>query len=204
MGFFSKLRKAKGAAQEHKKAASVQEEPKPKVAYKHVPRHAAQDAMSSAPTTAGTHDLRARIAEARKNMVVAPVPTLAKSRSMQGLSTSASSSGSNGPTLGKSRSMYGLNTASSSSRPDSIPSPSHSRASSFGGRPSGDLSIGSVMESSKAQPSQRDYFSQPSKSTMTSPSAYRPRGYPTGSSRSSMKTKRRSPLAAVIIDEEGT
>lgn len=183
MKFFSKLRKAKGAAEEYKKAAAAQEEPKPKVPYKHVPTHAAQDALASAPINMGTASLQARIAEAKRT--VPPTPTLARSRSMQSM----------------------RNYSLSSSRPGSSSthtSPSHSRASSFGGRSSSDLSIGSVMQSSSTQPSQRDFLSQPYKPTLSAPSAYRPRGYPTNSSRSSMKAKVRSPLATVSINEEGT
>jgi hypothetical protein len=187
MKFFSKLRKAKGAAEEYKKAAAVQEEPKPRVPYKHIPTHAAQDAMASAPTSVGTANLHARIAEAKRS--VPPTPTLARSRSLQSIRTYSA------PT----------SRASGSSTPVS---PSHSRASSFGGRSSSDLSIGSVMQSKRTfptdlQPSQRDFLSQPYKPTLSAPSAYRPRGYPTNSSRSSMKAKRRSPLATVSINEEG-
>jgi hypothetical protein len=124
MKFFSKLRKAKGAAEEYKKAAAAQEEPKPRVPYKHIPTHAAQDALASAPTYVGTVNLQARIAEAKRS--VPPTPTLARSRSMQSMRS----------------------YPASSSRPSSSSahaSPSHSRASSFGGRSSSDLSAARLL-----------------------------------------------------------
>jgi hypothetical protein len=77
MAFFSRLKKAKKAADQHKKAteqAAVAEETKPMPApYKHVPVHAAQDALSATPTRWSPQETRARIAEARKTMSQMPI-----------------------------------------------------------------------------------------------------------------------------------
>jgi hypothetical protein len=68
MSIFSKIKKARQAAAEHKKATEVQaEEVEPLPApYKHVPTHAAFDALVATPMIYSPEENRARIAAARK------------------------------------------------------------------------------------------------------------------------------------------
>ncbi|ORY10745.1 hypothetical protein BCR34DRAFT_654176 [Clohesyomyces aquaticus] len=70
MSFFSKVKKAKKAADEHNKtshgeAATSQAKPPP-VPYKHVPTHAAQDSLSVGPRSWSREETRARIHAARR------------------------------------------------------------------------------------------------------------------------------------------
>lgn len=187
MAFFSKLRKAKGAAEEHKKAtAAAQEQPKPKVPYKHVPVHAATDALSATPTTIRAEELRERIAAARRSRSVSS-------------------------TSGKARSGTALYLSVNSpnrSRPSSISSlPSHSYNGSSGKRASNDVSISTMMNSYPEAPSRgrqpvrRDYFSHnPSVPAVPEiPAQHRKKAHPTVPS----ATKRRSPLSAMYINEDG-
>lgn len=51
MSIFSKLRNAKKAADKHKQGTKPTEEPKAVTPYKHVPTHAAIDALSGAPSS---------------------------------------------------------------------------------------------------------------------------------------------------------
>jgi|SRR5690242_8972171 len=192
MAFFSKLKKAKEAAQEHKKEAAVQEQEKPKVPYKHVPVHAARDALSATPSTIRAEDLREKIAAARR------------SRSISNASAPARSGSS----------LY--QSANSRSRPSSINSspgslsPSHSRNGSLGRRTNSDLSISTMMQSHQEtpsrgrQPARHDYLGPGSGVPVVPqlPAQHRPKTQKSLSSRSSM-TKRRSPLSAMSINEDG-
>ncbi|KZM23531.1 uncharacterized protein EKO05_0011237 [Ascochyta rabiei] len=189
MAFFSKIKKAKEAAAEHKKEAATQEPQKPKVPYKHIPVHAAADALSATPTTIRAEDLRERIAAARR------------SRSM----SSASANPRSGVALYQT-----VNTPTSRSRPSSIASsPTHSRNGSLGKRTNSDLSISTMMQSNQEapsrgrQPARRDYFSHSSSvpTVPQLPAQHRPAPQTTISSRSSV-TKRRSPLSAMSITED--
>ena len=74
MAFFSKLKKAKEAAQEHKKEVAAQEQPKPKVPYKHIPVHAGTDALSATPTTIRSEELRERIARRHEGAGLSHLP----------------------------------------------------------------------------------------------------------------------------------
>lgn len=67
MSIFSKLKQSKRAAKEHKNKSSkqIQAEELPKTPYKHVPTHAAVDALSGAPSSWQQED-RARILEQNK------------------------------------------------------------------------------------------------------------------------------------------
>jgi hypothetical protein len=66
MALFTKFKKAKNAAGEHKKIAAAEEGKPPAPPYKHVPTHAKQDALATQPTTVRPEELQARIAAARK------------------------------------------------------------------------------------------------------------------------------------------
>lgn len=188
MAFFTKLKKAKEAAAEHKKEAATQEQPKPKVPYKHVPVHAGADALSATPTTIRAEELRERIAAARRSRSV----------------SSASGVPRSGTALYQT-----VNSPASRSRPSSIASsPSHSRNGSIGKRTNSDLSISTMMNSYPEapsrgrQPARRDYFSHSSgvPTVPQLPAQHRPKPQ-TVSSRSSV-TKRRSPLSAMSITED--
>ncbi|KAF2002398.1 hypothetical protein P154DRAFT_573972 [Amniculicola lignicola CBS 123094] len=87
MSIFSRMKKAKKAAAEHKKVAIQEQkeeiEKPPPVPYKHIPTHAAQDALSAMPTVWGPKETRARIAAARKRMseVTASAPASVRNSS---------------------------------------------------------------------------------------------------------------------------
>ncbi|OCL07576.1 hypothetical protein AOQ84DRAFT_364848 [Glonium stellatum] len=67
MSIFSKVKNAKKAAEQHKRASSqAQAEVKPPTPYKHVPTHAAQDALSCAPTSWSAEESRAKISAANR------------------------------------------------------------------------------------------------------------------------------------------
>lgn len=189
MAFFSKLKKAKDAAADHKKEAATQEQPKPRVPYKHVPVHAAADALSANPTTIRAEELRERIAAARRSRSV----------------SSASGTARSGAAV-----YQAANSPKSWSRPSSsTSSPSHSRNGSLGTRTNSDLSISTMMNSYPEtpsrgrQPARRDYFSHSAgvPAVPQLPAQHRPKPQ-TLSSRSSV-TKRRSPLSAMSITEDG-
>ncbi|KAL1603359.1 hypothetical protein SLS59_004455 [Nothophoma quercina] len=191
MAFFSKLKKAKEAAAEHKKEAVAQEAQKPKVPYKHIPVHAGADALSATPSTIRSEELRERIAAARRNRAYS--------------SASAPSS----PTQTGAE-LYQSVGSSSRSRPSSIPSsPSHSRNASLGKRTNSDLSISTMMQSHQEtpsrgrQPARRDYFSHQNgvPAVPQVPAQHRAKTQKTVSSRSSV-AKRRSPLSAMSITED--
>jgi hypothetical protein len=65
MSIFSKVRNAKKAADQHKQQQAEVEKPKA-APYKHVPTHAAQDAMSSAPSSWSVEESRAKVAAYHK------------------------------------------------------------------------------------------------------------------------------------------
>ena len=191
MAFFSKLKKAKEAAAEHKKEAVAQEAQKPKVPYKHIPVHAGADALSATPSTIRSEELRERIAAARRSRAYS--------------SASAPSS----PTQTGAE-LYQSVGSSSRSRPSSIPSsPSHSRNASLGKRTNSDLSISTMMQSHQEtpsrgrQPARRDYFSHQNgvPAVPQVPAQHRGKTQNTVSSRSSV-AKRRSPLSAMSITED--
>lgn len=67
MSIFSKVKNAKKAAEKHKRASSqTQAEIKPPTRYKHIPTHAAQDALSCAPTSWTVEESRAKISAAHR------------------------------------------------------------------------------------------------------------------------------------------
>jgi len=67
MSIFSKVKNAKKAAEQHKRASSqAQAEIKPPTRYKHIPTHAAQDALSCAPTSWSVEESRAKISAAHR------------------------------------------------------------------------------------------------------------------------------------------
>lgn len=190
MALFSKIKKAKEAAQEHKKDAATQEQPKPKVPYKHVPVHAGVDALSATPSTMRSKELREKIAAARR------------SRSMSSAST---------PTRSGAALYQSANSPNSRSHPSSIiSSPSHSRNGSLGRRTNSDLSISTMMQSHQETPSRgrqpvrHDYFSHSSgvPALPQLPAQHRSTAQKTISSRSSV-TKKKSPLSAMSITEDG-
>jgi hypothetical protein len=192
MPFFSKLKKAKEAAAEHKKEAAKEEEKKPKVPYKHVPTHAGIDALAATPSSMGNSELRERIAAARR-------------------SRSVSSASAPAHRLGTSLYHGQAGGSSSRSRPASVISTSsHSRNGSLGRRTNSDLSISTMMQSHQETPSRgrqpvrSDYFSHASgvPAVPQLPPQHRPKTQKTVSSRSSV-AKRRSPLSAMSITEDG-
>jgi hypothetical protein len=83
MSIFGKIRNAKKAADGHKKSEAVAPvaEPEVKKVYKHVPTHAAQDALSGSSSQLSTAELLAKIKEQRQRMSELPVSQTSGSES---------------------------------------------------------------------------------------------------------------------------
>ncbi|KAF2836743.1 hypothetical protein M501DRAFT_228786 [Patellaria atrata CBS 101060] len=94
MSIFSKIKGAKKAADEHKKT-EPSDKPKP-VPYKHIPTHAAQDALATAPASWNNAENKARImamnkrrstmSRANSEISIAPRPTHGLARNNSDLS----------------------------------------------------------------------------------------------------------------------
>lgn len=71
MSIFSRIKRARKAAAEHKKVvAQVEESKPPPVPYKHIPTHAAHDALAANPTRWTHEETMTRIAEAKQRISV--------------------------------------------------------------------------------------------------------------------------------------
>jgi hypothetical protein len=179
MALFTKFKKAKDAAVEHKKTTTAQEAKPAPAPYKHVPTHAAQDALSSQPTTVRPEELQARIRAARKRRANSYQPPVTLNQSIYHSCESSRSS---------SRANSSLGFA-----PSSIPSNFKGKANSFdamdaAGRRSLPLSYQPNSPMAGGRPPFPPLASQ------------RPRP-PMSSSRRSSFTKRKSPLSTVSLDE---
>jgi hypothetical protein len=198
MALFSKFKKAKHAAEEHKKTVAAHDA-KPTVPYKHVPTHAAQDALAAAPTPPKTtltpEELQARIAAARSRRSSSYQTPLAARRSV----------------------YYSVDASPLNSRPGSMPS---SAAVSLKGKSPSSVSIDAVINNKRPHINHRHSMpvaSGPSRPNelltplpplpavpvaFPAPRGQRPKPYQSSSRRSSF-TKRKSPLSNVSV-EEGT
>jgi len=194
MALFTKFKKAKEAAVEHKKTTAAQETKPPAAPYKHVPTHAAQDALNAQPTTLKPAELQARIAAARKRRASSYQPPLATRHSVYHSCESSRASS-------RTPSVAGL---SSSSTPPSLKGKGVSdptidavmkRPRSLSHRHS------SPMASAHLQPG--EYFPQILEDSLALPPPpvnQRPRPQHTMSTRSSF-AKKKSPLSNVSLDE---
>ncbi|KAF2026939.1 hypothetical protein EK21DRAFT_91949 [Setomelanomma holmii] len=195
MALFSKFKKAKEAAVEHKKSAAAQEAKPPAAPYKHVPTHAEQDALAAQPTKILRPDeLQARIAKARKR----------RASSYQS------------PVTTRHSVYHSCESSRMSSRTDSTAGfVSASTSSSITAHRIGDSSIDAVMRRSQSASHQRrstntvpdlhadDYLSSSpvGHPSFPPPAPQRPRLYQSMSSRSSY-TMKKSPLSNVSVEEE--
>jgi len=193
MAFFTKFKKAKDAAVEHKKAAAAQETKPPAAPYRHIPTHAAQDALNVQPTVLKPEELQARIAAARKRR--------------------ASYSNYQAQTPMATRHSVYHSTASSraSSRAPSIALSPRSSPPSLKGKEREEMSIDGVVKRARsasyhsspkmvnAHLQNGDYFPQIPEGPASLPLPVSQRRPPI-SNRSSF-AKRKSPLSTVSLDE---
>lgn len=197
MALFAKFKNAKNAAVEHKKTAAAQQAKPPAAPYKHVPTHAAQDALAAQPITLKPEELQARIAKARKRRASSyQSPVAARHSVYHSCESSRMSSRTN--STANSTAHFAL-----ASHPSSIKG-----QSSSGG------SIDAVMRRSQSVPQQqgtsnselrREDYLLPGfagHSPFSSPGTQRPRPSQNMSSRSSF-AKKKSPLSSVS-SEDGT
>jgi hypothetical protein len=197
MSIFSRVKKAKKAAAEHKKAVEVQagEVNPPPPPYKHVPTHAALDALAATPMMYSPEENRARIAAARK-------------------------------TYSERSASASVTTVSSAQRTYAHPRANNEvkRATHPAYRPWKDLSIGSVIQQPQVHIQQSKLSTQNSLSTMSHETNYsqlpsdfqafgQPRDAPApprgpkayrashAASGSLSETRRKSPLSTVSTEE---
>ncbi|PSN74136.1 hypothetical protein BS50DRAFT_8962 [Corynespora cassiicola Philippines] len=134
MSIFSRLKKAKKAAEDHKKAAeSPAAEPKPPpVPYKHKPTHAAEDALAASPMAWSPEETRARIAAARKHRAqksISSAPPSTSRTAYQSYSHSRANSEINLPTraIHRARSDLSIDSVIQKSRRQTFQPPPPSR-----------------------------------------------------------------------------
>ena len=185
MTLFTKFKKAKEAADEHKKTTAAQQARIPSAPYRHIPTHAEQDALASHPTSVRPEELQARIAAARKRRASSYQPPLAARHSVYHAcessrassrtnSTAAFSPGSTPPSLkGKGNSASSIDAVMQQSR-------------SLSHRHSSQVTNGQLQHGGSLGP--------------PAPVNHRSRPNQTMSRRSSF-AKKKSPLSNVSVDE---
>lgn len=183
MTLFTKFKRAKDAAAEHKKA----QEAKPaKTPYKHVPTHAIQDAMALSPTVVRPEEIQARIAAARQRRASSYDSSLTARRAVY----------HSCPT---SRTHSRANSATTSS--------ATSTTSSMKGKARSSDCIESLMRQQEAAMASGQFqndrlYSSLAQGPIISPPMLqqRPRPHQTPSRRSSF-TKKKSPLSKVSMEQ---
>jgi hypothetical protein len=195
MPLFTKFKKAKDAAIEHKKTVAAEQVKAPAPPYKHVPTHAKQDALATQPTTLRPEELQARIAAARQRRAVSWQSTVPSRHSV----------------------YHSYESSRASSRANSIANfPAGSTPPSLRGRGSSAESIDTILRRPHSASNSQTYPTaygrvQPydihshtlgRPSGLPLPPPQRPRNVKPKSRRSSF-TKKRSPLSSVSV-EEGT
>lgn len=193
MPLFTKFKKAKDAADEHKKTTAIEQARPPAPPYKHVPTHAKQDALAVQPTTVRPEEMQARIAAARKKRATSWQSSVSSRHSVYHSCESSRSS---------SRASSTAHFMSHSS-PPSLKSGGRSAESI-------DTILGRPRPSSQRQslpasvvPPQFSEMNGPNVTGSPAfhlPAPQRPRLMPTRSRRSSF-TKKRSPLSNVSVEE---
>jgi hypothetical protein len=192
MAFFTKFKKAKEAAIEHKKNAAAQETKPPAAPYRHIPTHAAQDALNIQPTVLKPEELQARIAAARKRR--------------------ASFSSFQTPMATRHSIYHSTESSRASSRAPSIALSPRSTPPSLKGKAREELSIDGVVKRSRSASYRQspglvnahlqngEYFPQIPEGPLALPPPVSQRRPPAVSNRSSF-AKRKSPLSTVSLDE---
>lgn len=193
MPLFTKFKKAKEAAVEHKKTAAAEQEKTPAPPYRHVPTHAKQDALATQPTTVRPEELQARIAAARKRRGVSWQSSVATRQSI----------------------YHSCESSRASSRTSSTAQfGSSSTTSSLKGKGSSAESIDAILRRSRSfshgqslQPSNgRLQHGEPISPVLSGTPSFahatsqRPRPVHTKSRRSSF-AKKKSPLSNVSVEE---
>lgn len=191
MAFFTKFKKAKEAAVEHKKSAAAQETKPPSAPYRHIPTHAAQDALNVQPTTLKPAELQARVAAARKRR--------------------ASYSAYQSPMSTRHSIYHSTENSRASSRAPSIAYSPQSTSPSLKGKGRDDQSIDGLVKRARsasyrhspamtsAHLQQGEYFPQIPEGPLALPPPVSQRRPPI-SNRSSF-AKKKSPLSTVSVDE---
>jgi hypothetical protein len=193
MPLFTKFKKAKDAATEHKKTIAAEQVKAPAPPYKHVPTHAKQDALATQPTTLRPEELQARIAAARKRRAVSWQSTIPSRHSV----------------------YHSCESSHVSSRASSIANlPAGSTPPSLRGRGSSAESIDAILRrphsasntqsyptaNGRVQPYDLPFTALGRPSGLPLPPLQRPRNVKPKSRRSSF-TKKRSPLSSVSVEE---
>jgi hypothetical protein len=187
MSIFSRVKKAKKAAEEHKKAtvgAQVAEVVKPPSApYKHIPTHAAQDALSATPTRLSPEETRTKIAEARerRSIMVSSAPA------------TAYQSRASSPTGGPARPPYRTRSDMSIASVAKNPRPHSYKPTPFIPRNSSASSLGPSPE--------EEYHAVTGQGEVLAPPPVKSRLYHAGPVASSSSSRRRSPLANAPVEE---
>lgn len=193
MPLFTKFKKAKDAASEHKKTTALEQAKPPAPPYKHVPTHAKQDALGVQPTTIRPEELQARIAVARKKRATSWQSSVSSRHSVYHSCESSRSS---------SRASSTAHFVSHSS-PPSLKSSERSAESiaTILGRSHTPSQRNSFPASTvRARPNDTIYITSNGPPTFQFPAPQRPRPVPTRSRKSSF-TKKKSPLSHMAVEE---
>ncbi|KAH7408630.1 hypothetical protein DE146DRAFT_605401 [Phaeosphaeria sp. MPI-PUGE-AT-0046c] len=194
MPLFTKFKKAKDAANEHKKTTAIEQAKPPATPYKHVPTHAKQDALAVQPTTVRPEELQARIAAARKKRATSWQSSVSSRHSVYHSCESSRSS---------SRTSSTAHFVSHSS-PPSLRAKERSAESidTILGRPHPPSQRRSLPASTvQPPPNEMNDLNLNGPPVFHFPGPQRPRPVPTRSRRSSF-TMKRSPLSHVSVEEE--
>ncbi|KAH8719296.1 hypothetical protein GQ44DRAFT_623756 [Phaeosphaeriaceae sp. PMI808] len=194
MALFTKFKKAKEAAIEHKKTAAAQQAKSPAAPYRHIPTHAAQDALAAQPTTLKPAELRARTTKARERRASSYQPSVAARHSVYHSCESSRASSRANSTAGffpastssslKGKAVNGFAVDAAIRRSQSL---SHRQSLPM---TDGQLYPTDLLSAASGDPSM-----------LTPPTTQRPRPFHSMSSRSSY-AKKKSPLSNVSVDEE--
>lgn len=191
MSIFSRVKKAKKAAEDHKKAAAADTEPKPPPKpYKHVPTHAAQDALAATPTSFSPEEARVKIAAARRRKSEMNLSSLRSSHQSYNHSRDSSEISFSHRPLPRTRSNLSINALmKEASRPQAYPHslPVHGRQAA---QSSEDYSLHPAA----------DYRTFPNPRDVLMPPPKRQRSYQ-NLSRKSFMTRRKSPLSNISMEE---
>jgi hypothetical protein len=196
MPLFTKFKKAKDAAVEHKKSAAAEQEKPPAPPYRHVPTHAKQDALATQPTvvrpakqptTLRPAELQARIAAARESRAASWQSSVASPHSVyHSCPSSRSSSRASSTTHFPSSSRKGKGSSAESI--DTILGRSQS------------LHRTDVPTANGRRQHGENFSPLMSVPVLPPPATQRPRPVHARSRRSSF-TKRKSPLSTISMEE---
>ncbi|KAF2638494.1 hypothetical protein P280DRAFT_71615 [Massarina eburnea CBS 473.64] len=195
MSIFSRFRKAKKAAEEHKKAVAAQAEVEPPQSpYRHIPTHAAQDALAATPTTFTHEETREKIAVVRKRK---SEMLMREKKYPQRPSIDASARGNISVPLHRVRSDGYMNEIPFR---ETLQSQAYVEPTGCGRQPR--RSHDDYSSYPKEEPHEYFHaFSYP-RDVPPPPVTMRPRKYPTASRKSSIANMKKSLLSTMTMEEE--